>query len=147
MPRAVHVHAIGYELTIILIRRSHQHLKPLLLRLLCHRADHIIRLKTRTLEPHDTHGVEQLFDHRHGTAYILGCLFALRLVGRIRLVAERRTVRVKRHGDMCGADLPQEVVQRNHKTEDSGRVLALGVDTRRTDKSVVRTVDHCVCIY
>ena len=121
---AVHVHTFGDELAVVLIRRSHQHLKPLLLRQGGYRADHIVRLKTRTLQAGDMHGVEQVFDDGHGTAYILGRLFALRLVGGIRLVTERRTGRIKRHGNVRGIGLLHEIIQRNHKAEDSGRVLA-----------------------
>ena len=139
---AVHVHTFGDELAVVLVRRSHQHLKALLFRQGSYRADDIVRLKTRTLQACDMHGVEQVFDDGHGTAYILGRLFALRLVGGIRLMTERRAGRIKRHGNVRRVGLLKQIIQGDCKAENSGCILATRIDTGRTDKGVVRTVDH-----
>ena len=144
--RAVHTDAVGHELPVILVGRSHQHLEPLLLGLTGYRADHIVRLKPRALQPRDVHGVKQLLDHRHRTAYIFGRLLALRLVERVRLVTERRPVRVKSHRNVRRVSLLEYIVKRNYEPEDSRRILPLGVDTRRTDKGVVGAINHRISV-
>ena len=137
---------VGHQLRIILIRRSHIDLITCFLTLLGERTDNVIRFKTRHFQHGYIHRFEQSFDDRHRFADIFRCLRSLRFILLIRFVAERATGRVKSNTYMRRIDFLEQIFQRDGKTENSGRVLALTVHSRRTDKSVVRTENHCIGI-
>ena len=146
MPRPVHTYMVGNKLTVVLVGRSHIDLEARQLRLPGERSDDIVGLKTVHFHHGDVHRLQQVLDDRHRTPNILRCLLALRLIRLKRLMTERRAMRVESDTHMSRTHFAKQVVERDHKAEDGGRVLASAVHARGTDKGVVCAIDHRIRI-
>ena len=147
MARTEHKNMLGYQLPIILIGRCHIHLKTLFLGLMSKRSYHIVCLITIHLQNRNIHSLKQLFDSRYCPTYILWRLLSLRLILLKCLMTERRSRRVKRHSQMTGLHTLNQVLQRDYKTKNSRSILSARVHTRRTNKSIIRAINHRVSIY
>ena len=143
--RAEDVNAVCHQLCIVLIRREHENVHSIGGAMMSHGTDDIVGLIAVNLEHGDAIGREDILDDRHGEAYVLGCLFALRLVGGEHLVAERLAV-VKGHGDVRGVHLLQYLVEGVAEAHHGTRVEALAVDARGADEGVITAVDDGVGI-
>ena len=107
--------------------------------MLGNRADNIVGLIARNFQYRDVVGFYDVFDERDRLADIFRRLLPLRL--------ESRTFRVEAYRKMGRGFTFQDIFQTVDKTEDGRSVHAFGVDTRVLDKSVVRPINQCICIY
>ena len=115
--------------------------------MLGNRADNIVGLIARNFQYRDIVGFYDVFDERDRLADIFRRLLPLRLVLFVGFVAESRTFRVEAYRNMGRVFTFQDIFQAVDKTEDGLSVHAFGVDTRVLDKSVVRPINQCICIY
>ena len=108
------------------------------------RAYHVVGFVAVDLQDGNAIGPQYVFYNRYAHADVFRRLFALCLVGRVGLVAERRTVGVEGHADVRRLLFFQHFVQRVAETHDGRCVLAFRVDTRVFDECVVRPVNERV---
>ena len=147
MARTIHEHTVADQLAVILVRRRHQHLHIRLRhRTARKRANDIVRLVARNLQHRNTHRLQNLLHQRNGSADVLRRLLTLRLIRRIRLVAECAPVRVERNGYMRRRQTTLQIVQRRDKTKHRRQILTTRIDTRRTNKSIIGAIDHRIGI-
>ena len=137
----------GYQLAVVFIRCHHIHLETFFFGLLGNRADDIVGLIARDFQNRDIVSFNDIFDERDRLADIFRCLLPLRLVLFVGFVAESRAFRVEGYCYMGRVFTFQDIFQAVDKTKDCRSVHTFGVDTRILDKSVVRPINQCICIY
>ena len=133
-----------HQLTVVLVGRHHVRLDALRLGLCCQRADDIVGLVARHLQYGNPVRLQQLLDDGHAEADSLRRLLALRFIGWVGLVAEGAAVGVEGHADVRGLLLRQHLVQRVDEAVDGRDILALAVDARVLDKTIVAPIDEGV---
>ena len=137
---------VGNELSEILVGRHHESVEALLLGFHRQRGNYIIGLESRHLDYRDAVGLKNLLDVGNGELDVLGCGFALGLVGLIRLVPESRALGVEAHGDVRRVFLLQYIVKCVDKSENSRSVHAAGSESRSTDKCIICSENQGICI-
>ena len=147
MARTIHIDMVGDQLSIVLVGRSHIHLKTLFFCLMGHSTYHVICLIPRHFQHRDIHRLKNLLDTWYSPTYVLRRLLTLRLVLLKRFVTKSRTRRVESHSYMTGLEALDKVLKRDHKTEDRRGILAARIHTWRTDKGVIGAIDHRISIY
>ena len=125
MARSKHLHVAAHELSVVLVGSEHIGVDALAVGFLCERTHHVVGLETGNLQYRYMHSREDILDDRHRLADILWRLFALRLILLVSLVAERRTVRVESHTEICGLFLLQHLVESVAETHHRRRVQPL----------------------
>ena len=113
--RTVDAHAVGDELTVVLVGCHHVGLYAQLVSLTRQGADDVVGLVALHLEHRNAVGRQDVLDDGHGEADGFGRLLALSLVEGVGLVAEGRAVGVEGHADVGGMLLRQHLVQRVHE--------------------------------
>ena len=91
-----HGHVIADELIGIAVSRIDERFHAA--ESLGERADQIVRLVPLFFDDTDFHGAEQIFEYRHLHDEFFGHRFARSLIVRIHFMAERRRVKIERHG-------------------------------------------------
>ena len=137
----------GYQLAVVFVRCHHINFETFFFGLLGNRADDIVGFIARNFQYRDIVGFYDIFDERDRLTDIFRRLLPLRLVLFVGFVAESRTFRVEAYRNMGRVFTFQDIFQTVDKTEDGRSVHAFGVDTRVLDKSVVRPINQCICIY
>ena len=137
---------VGDELSVVLVRRGHIDLEIGLFALHGERSDDIVRFESGHFEHRYVHRLQDIFDDRHGFAYVLRRLGPLRFVLLVSLMAECAACRVKSDTEMRRIDFANQIVQRHTTTEDSGGVLAFAIHARSPDERIVCAKNHRVSI-
>ena len=135
-----------HQLTIILIWRHHQHLKPLLLSQTSQRANHIIRLIARHLNHWYPMRLHYLLDNRHRFTNILWRSLTICLILLVCLMSECRTRWVEHHRQMRRLLPCQHIIQRIHKPKYRRRIHPLRVYSRHTHKRIISPINQRISI-
>ena len=147
MARTIDLHFLSDQLPIVLVGRQHKRLYSFDgIGLFCQCTHHIVGLVAIHLQHRYAIGSQQFLDDGNGLFDVLGCGFALGLVGRKLLAAEGGAMGVEGHAKILGLLLFNHLLQGVHKADDGTCVESLGVDARVLDKCVVRPVNEGVSI-
>ncbi len=105
-----HLHVSSHELSIVLVWCEHICVESHLSGFLGESSYHVISLIASHFEHRNVHSSENVLNDRHGSPDVFRSLFALSLILFVSLVAERRSVWVERHTEVCGLLLCHHLV-------------------------------------
>ncbi len=143
--RAVHEHAVGDELAVVLVGRHHVCGEPFFAGASRECAYHIVGLISLDLYHRYSVGLEDILDVWYGQSDVFGLFVASGLVFGVLLMAESMAVgRIEAHGDISGILLLEEVVESIYKAENRRGVEAGRCHSRRAQQGIVGTVDQRV---
>ena len=124
-PRAKHSNLVGDELTKILVRCHHVHVKALRCCFFRQESDDIVRFVSHLADGGHVQAFQYLQNPRHRPLDVFRCLVAVRFVLGIRFVAERPPGGIEYNGQMRGSLVANDVEQRIGKAKNGARVQAL----------------------
>ena len=138
--RPVLQHAVGHELSVVLVGRHHVGEVALGLGHAAERADDVVGLVAVDFYHRDAVGREYLLDVRDGGGDVLGLLLALRLVLGVGLMAESAALGVEAGGNVAGVLLFQNLLQRVAESEDGRGVQSGRCKARRAEHGIVSAI-------
>ena len=131
-----------HELRGVLVRRREVHVKPLARRAHGERAHHVVRLEALLAQHGDAERLGELERIRNGGGEVLGHLLALRLVGRVGLVAERGAAGIHRQHGVRGGEVLEDGRHAVREAEQRRRVDARRRHARALEEHEVAAVEE-----
>ena len=123
--RTKHPNLVGNELTEILVRRHHVHVKVRCCGFFRQESDDIVRFVSHLADGGHVQAFQYLQNPRHRPLDVFRRLVAVRFVLGIRFVAERPPGGIEYNGQTRGSLVANDVEQRIGKAKNGARVQAL----------------------